>query len=37
MISVILMALVPIFFVLLLGYFARKYRVVDNAHVGGLS
>jgi malonate transporter len=36
-ISVILMALVPIFFVLLLGYFAGKYGVVDNAHVGSLN
>jgi malonate transporter and related proteins len=36
-ISIILMALVPIFFVLLLGYFAGKYHVVDNAHVGELN
>jgi malonate transporter len=36
-ITVILMALVPIFFVLLLGYFAGKYRVVNNAHVGELN
>jgi malonate transporter and related proteins len=36
-ITVILMALVPIFFVLLLGYFAGKYHVVDNARVGELN
>jgi len=37
MVDVILMALVPIFFVLLLGYFAGKYHVVDNTHVGELN
>ncbi|RUL66409.1 AEC family transporter [Dyella dinghuensis] len=31
------MALAPIFFVLLLGYFAGKYHVVDNTHVGSLN
>jgi malonate transporter len=35
--AVIMMALVPIFFVLLLGYFAGKCRIVDNAHVGELN
>jgi malonate transporter len=35
--AVILMALVPIFFVLLLGYTAGKWRIVDNAHVGELN
>jgi malonate transporter len=37
MITLILMALVPIFFVLLLGYFSGKYKVVDNTHVGELN
>ncbi|MDR6661301.1 malonate transporter [Tardiphaga robiniae] len=31
------MALVPIFFVLLLGYAAGKIRIVDNHHVDGLN
>ncbi|GFZ85851.1 AEC family transporter [Dyella caseinilytica] len=37
MINVILMALAPIFFVLLLGYFAGKYHIVDNTHVSSLN
>jgi malonate transporter and related proteins len=37
MITIILMALAPIFFVMLLGFSAGKYRVVDNAHVGELN
>jgi malonate transporter len=37
MMTIILMALAPIFFVLLLGYSAGKYRVVNNAHVGELT
>jgi len=35
--NVILMALVPVFFVLLLGFVAGKARIVDNAHVAGLN
>lgn len=37
MITVILMALVPIFFVLLLGYFAGRWHIVANTHVGELN
>lgn len=37
MISVILTALVPIFFVLLLGYSAGKWRIVDNTNVAQLN
>jgi malonate transporter len=37
MISIILAALVPIFFVLLLGYSAGKWRIVDNANVAQLN
>ena len=33
----ILMALVPVFFVLLLGYAAGRFRVVDNLHVDALN
>jgi malonate transporter len=36
-ISIILSALVPIFFVLLLGYSAGKWRVVDNKNVAQLN
>ncbi|MBB4370477.1 malonate transporter [Bradyrhizobium sp. cir1] len=35
--NVILMALVPVFFVLLLGFVAGKARMVDNGHVEGLN
>ncbi len=35
--NVILMALVPVFFVLLLGFVAGKARIVDNDHVEGLN
>lgn len=35
--SPILMALAPVFFVLLLGYAAGKFRVVDNHQVDGLN
>ncbi|PJG56255.1 malonate decarboxylase subunit [Bradyrhizobium forestalis] len=35
--NVILMALVPVFFVLLLGFVAGKARIVDNGHVEGLN
>ncbi|MBC9876853.1 AEC family transporter [Bradyrhizobium sp. INPA01-394B] len=35
--NVILMALVPVFFVLLLGYAAGKARIVDNGRVDGLN
>ena len=35
--GVILMALVPVFFVLLLGFVAGKARIVDNNHVEGLN
>ncbi|OPY98769.1 malonate decarboxylase subunit [Bradyrhizobium sacchari] len=35
--NVILMALVPVFFVLLLGYSAGRFRIVDNGHVEGLN
>ncbi|MHC2625466.1 malonate transporter [Bradyrhizobium huanghuaihaiense] len=35
--NVILMALVPVFFVLLLGYGAGRFRIVDNGHVEGLN
>ncbi|MGV7212942.1 AEC family transporter [Bradyrhizobium sp. UFLA05-112] len=31
------MALAPVFFVLLLGYAAGRYRIVDNHHVDGLN
>ena len=34
---IILLALLPIFFVLLLGYTAGKWRRVDNTHVGALN
>jgi len=37
MTQIILMALLPIFFVLLLGYTAGKWRIVDNTHVGALN
>lgn len=33
----ILMALAPVFFVLLLGYAAGRFRIVDNHHVDGLN
>src|SRR5215475_15764976 len=33
----IVMALTPVFFVLLLGYAAGKIRIVDNHHVDGLN
>src|SRR5262249_3816681 len=33
----ILMALAPVFFVLLLGYAAGRFRIVDNRHVDGLN
>lgn len=33
----IIMALAPVFFVLLLGYAAGKFRVVDNHHVDGFN
>ena len=32
-----LMALAPVFFVLLLGYAAGRFRIVDNQHVDGLN
>lgn len=35
--NAILMALVPVFFVLLLGYTAGKFHVVDNLHVDALN
>ncbi|MGX1320071.1 malonate transporter [Bradyrhizobium sp. USDA 377] len=35
--NIILMALVPVFFVLLLGYGAGRFRIVDNGHVEGLN
>ncbi|WFU69811.1 AEC family transporter [Bradyrhizobium sp. CB2312] len=35
--NVILMALVPVFFVLLLGFVAGKARIADNGHVEGLN
>jgi len=35
--NVILMALVPVFFVLLLGFVAGKARIVDNGHVESLN
>lgn len=35
--SPILMALAPVFFVLLLGYAAGKFRIVDNHHVDGFN
>ena len=35
--NVILMALVPVFFVLLLGYAAGKFHIVDNLHVDALN
>ena len=35
--NVIVMALVPVFFVLLLGFLAGKARIVDNGHVEGLN
>jgi malonate transporter len=35
--NAILMALVPVFFVLLLGYAAGKFHVVDNLHVDALN
>jgi malonate transporter len=37
MIQIILLALVPIFFVLILGYSAGKARVVDNTRIGDLN
>ena len=37
MIHIVLLALLPIFFVLLLGYSAGKWRIVDHAHVGALN
>jgi len=37
MTNVVLLALVPIFFVLLLGYTAGKFRIVDNTHVAPLN
>ena len=35
--NAIVMALAPVFFVLLLGYAAGKIRIVDNHHVDGLN
>ncbi|MGY4513148.1 AEC family transporter [Bradyrhizobium sp. USDA 3650] len=35
--NAILMALVPVFFVLLLGYAAGKFHIVDNLHVDALN
>ena len=35
--NAILMALAPVFFVLLLGYGAGKFRIVDNHHVDGFN
>ncbi len=37
MIAIILRALIPIFFVIALGYFAGKHRTIDNRHVGELN
>jgi len=37
MITIILQALVPIFFVIALGYLAGKHRTIDNHHVGELN
>ncbi|PII15846.1 malonate decarboxylase subunit [Stenotrophomonas indicatrix] len=37
MITIISMALVPIYFVLLLGYTAGKFGVINNTHVGELN
>ncbi len=37
MTDAILLALAPVFFVLLLGYGAGRYRVVENHHVDGLN
>jgi malonate transporter len=37
MTNAIVMALAPVFFVLLLGYAAGRFRIVDNAHVDGLN
>lgn len=37
MAHIILKALVPLFFVMALGYFAGRRRVIDNQHVGGLN
>lgn len=37
MIEIILKALIPIFFVIALGYFAGKRRTIDNHHVGELN
>ncbi|MFF2324287.1 AEC family transporter [Agrobacterium sp. NPDC058088] len=37
MIEIILQALVPIFFVIALGYFAGKHRTIDNHHVTELN
>ncbi|MGJ4943876.1 AEC family transporter [Bradyrhizobium sp. HKCCYLS1011] len=35
--NVIVMALAPVFFVLLLGYAAGRFKIVDNHHVDGLN
>jgi malonate transporter len=35
--NAIVMALVPVFFVLLLGFFAGRFRIVDGHHVDGLN
>ena len=35
--NAIVMALVPVFFVLLLGFFAGRFRIVDSHHVDGLN
>lgn len=37
MVNAILLALAPIFFVLLLGYLAGRHRIVDNQHVDSLN
>ena len=37
MAEIILNALIPIFFVMALGYFAGKHRTIDNHHVGELN
>ncbi|MEJ1969136.1 MAG: AEC family transporter [Rhizomicrobium sp.] len=37
MTAAILLALAPVFFVLLLGYAAGRYRIVENHHVDGLN
>ncbi len=37
MITVVAIALAPVFFVILLGYSAGKWRIVDNQNIGALN